>query len=905
MSKQVVIKIEDRSFDQSFPVFLEFWVDGKIIDKDNDCPSLPKNPDIPQLYDNWKQIYNQLGNLQKSRQTRTIKTHSGATNISTLDECKTAADKFEVAVQNWLRHPVFGDIRGRIVGRLKSETEEESIRVIFDTKNYYLQRLPWEQWDLFQNQYYLPDGELALLGQYNRPSHSLKKPVKILAIFGCDQGGLKLQQDRELIENLRKYGGEITSIPSKGELTPQQLYDSLWLGHWDIIFYAGHSANQEIQLSNTLNLSVSDLREALKEAAKKAKLAIFNSCDSLGIAEYLADLDIPHLIVMREAVPDAVARYFLKFFLQEFSQGKPLNLAVRRARRRLKQMETITDDNNLFYPGASWLPVLVQNPAAPPLYWPSQFNLSKAIPWKIIFFTFALISSYSIYKFVKNPPGLWGDFISSGEEILVKTSAPRTKQRGVEFIGSCQKPLSDYFSILSQQTRQQWQNCFGTKASYHTAVALLKESWQEEGKDPETLIYLNNALLEAQNVDYYTLAVVVPILKYQDGTVKNAELAQELLRGVAQAQTEVNLGLFDGNENTDQKLSQILPGKDFLEKNSIQGKGLKVIIVDDSNSEKESREQAKALVEQSEVLGIVGPYASEMTMASVDIYNDNKLPLVSPGTTTPELNDFPRRFFFRTIPIAPVQAADLADFFIKNTQGQAAILYNPKSAYANAYQKEFKRILREAGRTVLNLNHFDLSKSNFSASTAIKEIRKTEDAVIVLVPDGQVTNALTNAIEVIQENQGQNSILASWTIYSPKTLAISDLTLLEPLVMAAPWHYLSSPNTNFPQQTQKLWGGPVSPRTAFAYDAARALINAIKSHKKPTRTHIQITLANPNFTAEGATGTIQFDKNGDRKNPAMVLVHVVPCQNQQHGLAFVPIKYPTAEAAGLKCESSE
>ncbi|GGA17001.1 hypothetical protein [Okeania sp. KiyG1] len=54
MLKQVVIRIEEGSFESGFSVSLEFWQDDKIIDKELDCPKLPANPDFPIVYDKWK-----------------------------------------------------------------------------------------------------------------------------------------------------------------------------------------------------------------------------------------------------------------------------------------------------------------------------------------------------------------------------------------------------------------------------------------------------------------------------------------------------------------------------------------------------------------------------------------------------------------------------------------------------------------------------------------------------------------------------------------------------------------------------------------------------------------------------------------------------------------------------------
>ncbi|NES03381.1 MAG: hypothetical protein F6K22_11325 [Okeania sp. SIO2F4] len=86
------------------------------------------------------------------------------------------------------------------------------------------------------------------------------------------------------------------------------------------------------------------------------QLAIFNSSDGLGLARQLAKLHIPAVIVMREATPDIAAREFLNNFLQLFYHGQSLYIWVRKAREKLQAIEDK-------FPGASWLPVIFQNPA--------------------------------------------------------------------------------------------------------------------------------------------------------------------------------------------------------------------------------------------------------------------------------------------------------------------------------------------------------------------------------------------------------------------------------------------------------------------------------------------------------------------------------------------------------------
>jgi hypothetical protein len=172
------------------------------------------------------------------------------------------------------------------------------------------------------------------------------------------------QKDRVLLEELPD--AEVTFLV---EPPRQVLNDELWLQPWDILFFAGHSSTQpdeeigNFRINSTDSLTIAELKNALTKAIEQGlHLAIFNSCDGLGLAVNLADLHIPQMIFMREPVPDKVAQEFLKNFLTEFSSGKPLYQSLREARSKLQGLE-----NEFLY--ATWLPVICQNPAEIPLAW--------------------------------------------------------------------------------------------------------------------------------------------------------------------------------------------------------------------------------------------------------------------------------------------------------------------------------------------------------------------------------------------------------------------------------------------------------------------------------------------------------------------------------------------------------
>jgi branched-chain amino acid transport system substrate-binding protein len=106
------------------------------------------------------------------------------------------------------------------------------------------------------------------------------------------------------------------------------------------------------------------------------------------------------------------------------------------------------------------------------------------------------------------------------------------------------------------------------------------------------------------------------------------------------------------------------------------------------------------------------------------------------------------------------------------------------------------------------------------------------------------------------------------------------------MVVAIPWHILGNPNADFPRTASQLWGAEVNWRTAMAYDATEALIAAIAQN--PSRTGVQQALSSPDFTTEGAAGTIRFLPSGDR-NQAAQLVTIQAGDRTGFGYDFVPV----------------
>jgi len=379
MKKQIILTIIEGDFEQGFPLTLEIKKDEYpfqlIFSNVGKLPSAV-NPNIQESLQHWQSDYTKwVEGIKSSNRNnpRVKKDGKGAVKFNDKS-AKDLALKFN----QWLELPE--ELwQEKILNPLRVNlNEDDEIRLIIRTDNPDLRQLPWSAWKLFEKEY--KNAEISLAASTVRPpkiqlnsrDNSL---VKILAVFG-NSNNIDINFDQEVLKNLKNRNAHITFLeqPTKKRLLNYLRQET----GWDIFFFAGHSstlANGEIgklEINDNESLSIDDLKNAMKEAiAQGLQLAIFNSCDGLGLANQLAKLYLPQSIVMREIVPDEVAQQFLEDFLTDFSKNKSLYMSVRQAREKLE------DAKNQEFPGISWVPIICQNTTVQPPTWESLRKKSQ------------------------------------------------------------------------------------------------------------------------------------------------------------------------------------------------------------------------------------------------------------------------------------------------------------------------------------------------------------------------------------------------------------------------------------------------------------------------------------------------------------------------------------------------
>lgn len=100
-------------------------------------------------------------------------------------------------INNWLNSEQFRDIDQQLRTHLERKDE---IRLIIETGNDLLRRLPWHLWNFFED---YPNAEVALSAlEYKRAVKSPPKPsnaqVRILAVLG-NSIGIDIEKDRAIL----------------------------------------------------------------------------------------------------------------------------------------------------------------------------------------------------------------------------------------------------------------------------------------------------------------------------------------------------------------------------------------------------------------------------------------------------------------------------------------------------------------------------------------------------------------------------------------------------------------------------------------------------------------------------------------------------------------------------------
>jgi ABC-type branched-subunit amino acid transport system substrate-binding protein len=367
----------------------------------------------------------------------------------------------------------------------------------------------------------------------------------------------------------------------------------------------------------------------------------------------------------------------------------------------------------------------------------------------------------------------------------------------------------------------------------------------QDQNDPEVVIYYNNARAREKGSPF-KLAAVVPIST-------NTNDAQEILRGVAQAQNQFN-------------------------KEGLNNRLLEIVIANDDNTNS-AKQVAQQLAKDPSILGVIGHHSSDATKQALPEYEKAGLAIISPTATSVELNS---KVFFRTVSSDKSSGKKLAEYTFNNLKLKRAVIFvNRYSPYSNSIEAKFTERFKELGGEVVRT--IDLTDPKFEARSEISDSVYDRDKfaqAAILFPDTQSTDtAIKIATEITRRNAKLKNnpqsgrvkelkMLGGDSLYSEDTLKGGKK--VNGLIIAIPWFRESSPAKAFAERSKQQWRGDISWRTATSFDATQTFIKALSNNA--TRTNLLEKLPSINLDKNETSGyQLKFTEEREREGQSSLV----------------------------------
>ena len=162
----------------------------------------------------------------------------------------------------------------------------------------------------------------------------------------------------------------------------------------------------------------------------------------------------------------------------------------------------------------------------------------------------------------------------------------------------------------------------------------------------------------------------------------------------------------------------------------VLGKQIKLLTEDTQSKPEEAALAVTKLITRDKVRAILGEIASSRSLAAAPICQENKIPMVTPGSTNPEVTK-KGDYIFRVCYIDPFQGEVIAKFAYESLGlRRVAVITDVKNDYSIGLAEFFTATFTKLGGTVVGEQAYSEGDTDFRAQlTAIKGLKP--EAVVV------------------------------------------------------------------------------------------------------------------------------------------------------------------------------
>ncbi|MER3556817.1 MAG: branched chain amino acid ABC transporter substrate-binding protein, partial [Thermus sp.] len=290
---------------------------------------------------------------------------------------------------------------------------------------------------------------------------------------------------------------------------------------------------------------------------------------------------------------------------------------------------------------------------------------------------------------------------------------------------------------------------------------------------------------------------------------------------------------------------------------------------------------ANRIINDPDILGVVGHLNSGVAIPSSEVYARVNLVMVSPANTNPRVTERGLKNVFRICGRDDVQGPAGAEYAFQNLRVRNVFVIHDKTAYGQGLAEEFKKRFEALGGKVVAFVGTE-ETSNFVP--LINQIRSARPAP-QLIYFGGIYSQIGPFVKQLRERGLYTRLMGGDGLDS------SEFERLAGSQAAKGTFYTSvaGPVSAFPkakavvQRFKQKYGKDMEGFGVYAYDSANVIITAIENAikaaggKKPTRDQVTEMVAKTKL--EGLTGTIEFNSKGDIKKAKYFVLQVAGTGN--------------------------
>ncbi|HBR22443.1 MAG TPA: branched chain amino acid ABC transporter substrate-binding protein, partial [Nitrospiraceae bacterium] len=143
---------------------------------------------------------------------------------------------------------------------------------------------------------------------------------------------------------------------------------------------------------------------------------------------------------------------------------------------------------------------------------------------------------------------------------------------------------------------------------------------------------------------------------------------------------------------TDFKNGVTLAVEEWNAKGGVLGKKIEIMVEDDQHEPKQAVSIANKIVNAGAV-GIIGHFNSSCSIPASDVYNRAGIPMISPGSTNPQLTEKRYKGVFRVCGRDDQQGKVGAEFVINELKLKKIAIIHDKTTYGQGLADEFKKFI--------------------------------------------------------------------------------------------------------------------------------------------------------------------------------------------------------------------